>query len=60
MNTSDQFVDPIPARNLGLANRKPEAAHEWTTLIEQNYESYAYYRGLLSTQNVDLGKNMTK
>ncbi|KAF8734886.1 N-terminal acetyltransferase A, auxiliary subunit, partial [Rhizoctonia solani] len=45
------------ARNLSQANRKAEAAHEWTTLIEQNYESYAYYRGLLSTQDIDLGKN---
>ncbi|KAG8747710.1 hypothetical protein FRC10_011837 [Ceratobasidium sp. 414] len=42
------------ARNLSKANRKPEAAHEWTTLIEQNYESYAYYRGLLATQDIDL------
>ncbi|KAG8761893.1 hypothetical protein FRC11_012500 [Ceratobasidium sp. 423] len=42
------------ARNLSKANRKAEAAHEWTTLIEQNYESYAYYRGLLSTQDIDL------
>ncbi|KAF8605746.1 N-terminal acetyltransferase A, auxiliary subunit [Ceratobasidium sp. AG-I] len=42
------------ARNLSKAGRKPEAAHEWTTLIEQNYESYAYYRGLLATQDVDL------
>ncbi|CAE6457624.1 unnamed protein product [Rhizoctonia solani] len=46
------------ARNLSQANRKAEAAHEWTTLIEQNYESYAYYRGLLSTQDIDLG-NLT-
>ncbi|CAE7222157.1 unnamed protein product [Rhizoctonia solani] len=44
------------ARNLSKANRKAEAAHEWTTLIEQNYESYAYYRGLLATQDIDLGK----
>ncbi|CUA71486.1 N-alpha-acetyltransferase 16, NatA auxiliary subunit [Rhizoctonia solani] len=42
------------ARNLGKANRKAEAAHEWTTLIEQNYESYAYYRGFLATQDIDL------
>ncbi|KAH7345734.1 NMDA receptor-regulated protein 1-domain-containing protein [Rhizoctonia solani] len=42
------------ARNLSKANRKAEAAHEWTTLIEQNYESYAYYRGLLATQDIDL------
>ncbi|CAE6505655.1 unnamed protein product [Rhizoctonia solani] len=42
------------ARNLSKAKRKAEAAHEWTTLIEQNYESYAYYRGLLATQDIDL------
>ncbi|CAE6534150.1 unnamed protein product [Rhizoctonia solani] len=48
------------ARNLSKANRKAEAAHEWTTLIEQNHESYAYYRGLLSTQDIDLGESMSK
>ncbi|QRV81902.1 NMDA receptor-regulated protein [Ceratobasidium sp. AG-Ba] len=42
------------ARNLSKANRKPEAAHEWTTLIEQNYECYAYYKGLLATQDINL------
>ncbi|ELU44309.1 NMDA receptor-regulated protein 1a [Rhizoctonia solani AG-1 IA] len=62
IRSKGRFSIGRPLLNLGVrdtvqANRKAEAAHEWTTLIEQNYESYAYYRGLLSTQDIDLGKN---
>jgi tetratricopeptide (TPR) repeat protein len=34
--------------------KSDEAHHAWRALIEQNPDSYDYYRGFLSNQNIDL------
>ncbi|KII91268.1 hypothetical protein PLICRDRAFT_38004 [Plicaturopsis crispa FD-325 SS-3] len=42
------------ARLLSKLKRTDEAEHAWRALIEQNPDNYAYFRGYLSSKDVDL------
>lgn len=45
-----------PARLLSKVNSEHGADEAWRSLIQHNPDNHEYYRGLLKSKNIDLGR----
>jgi len=54
MNLPESFLNASLARLLSTLGSE-QASHAWRALIEQNSDSYDYYRGFLANQGINLG-----